>query len=210
MTSDFPIRRRTRLPADERRRQIIDVATSVIAQRGFWGLSIQDVADSCGLTVNGVLHHVGSKDGMLVAVLDHRDLEDVRALAQILGLPYPTSGWSPEDLTSIASERGIGLAEICAAVMERNAAQPEIVRLYSVLDAESLSPDHPAHDYFTSRQRVTLDGFARLAQPGVDGPALARHLLALMDGLQLQWLRDPQVDLSSAWAQIAAGVPGLS
>ena len=210
MTSELHLRRRTRLPADERRRQIIDVATSVIAERGFWGLSIQDVADSCGLTVNGVLHHVGSKNGLLVAVLDHRDREDVRALAEILGLPYPTSGWTPEDLAAVAQERRMGLAELCAAVVERNAGQPEIVRLYSLLEAESLSPDHPAHDYFSARQRITLEGFARLAPADVDAPTLARHLLALMDGLQLQWLRDAQIDLMAAWTQATREIDALS
>ncbi|HEY0187732.1 MAG TPA: helix-turn-helix domain-containing protein [Cellulomonas sp.] len=209
MSSDVSIRHRTRLPAEDRRRQIIDAATSVIAQRGFWGLSVLDVADACGLTVNGVLHHVGSKDGLLVAVLDHRDRADVRALAEILGLPFPTDGWSPEDLSTAAGRHGIGLAEICAAVVRRNAGQPEIVRLYSVLEAESMSPDHPAHAYFTDRQSRTLDGFARLAPAGADATALARHLLALMDGLQLQWLRDPAMDLVAAWAQVAAeALPG--
>lgn len=210
MTSELHLRRRTRLPTTERRKQIIDVATSLIAERGYWGLSIQDVADSCGLTVNGVLHHVGSKNGLLVAVLDHRDKEDVRALAGILGLPYPTSGWTPEDLTAVAQDRRLGLAELCAAVVERNAGQPEIVRLYSLLEAESLSPDHPAHDYFSARQRVTLEGFTRLAPVGVDALALARHLLGLMDGLQLQWLRDADIDLVAAWAQATREIAALA
>lgn len=209
MSNEIRIRRRTRLPADERRRQIIDVATSIISERGYWGLSIQDVADACGLTVNGVLHHVGSKDGLLVAVLDHRDHEDVRALAEVLEVPFPEEGWSPDELTEAAIERGIGLASMCSAVVARNARQPEIVRLYSVLGAESLSPDHPAHEYFVRRQRVALAGFARLGPPGIDDNALACHLLAVMDGLQLQWLREPSADLIAAWDMVASGIAGL-
>lgn len=210
VSSQIRIRRRTRLPADERRRQIIDAATSLIAERGYWGLSVQDVADSCGLTVNGVLHHVGTKDGLLVAVLDHRDHEDARVLAEILGVEFPEAGWAPDELVAVARERRIGLAQMCAAVMARNAVQPEIVRLYSVLEGESLTPDHPAHEYFTRRQRITLDGFARLAPSGVDRNALARHLLAVMDGLQLQWLRDPAVDLVVEWERVAAEIAGLA
>lgn len=207
--TEIRLRRRTRLPAAERRKQIVDAATAIIAARGFWGLSLQDVADTCGLTVNGVLHHVGSKDGLLVAVLDHRDHKDASALAQILGVAFPPSGWAPDDLTAVARERRIGLAAMCEAVVARNAAQPEIVRLYSVLEAESLSPDHPAHDYFNRRQRVTLEGFAQLAEPGVDGGALARHVLAVMDGLQLQWLRDPGVDLLAEWQRVASDIADL-
>lgn len=184
-------RERARLPAAERRRQIIAVASALVAERGFWGLSMQDVADGCGLTVPGLLHHVGSKDGLLVALLEHRDTEDARSLAEVLGPPE--------------SDRA-DLRRLCAALVERNASQPEIVRLFAVLEAESLAPDHPAHDYFVARQQRALDSLAELAKDVTDEPeALARQIVALMDGLQLQWLRDAdRTDLVALWEQAAA------
>jgi AcrR family transcriptional regulator len=174
-----PLRRsRPRLPAAERRRQIIDVTTRLIAERGFWGLSMQDVADGCGLTVPGLLHHVGSKDGLLLAVLDHRDEQDLLAL---------------DDRSSAA--------EICAALVRRNASQPEIVRLFAVLEAESLTPDHPAHEYFAARQRRTIEQLAAFL--GGDR-RLALRVAALMDGLQIQWLRNPgEIDLVAEWSAAA-------
>ncbi|BCY06851.1 TetR/AcrR family transcriptional regulator [Actinoplanes sp. L3-i22] len=187
MTTASPRRRdRARLPAPERRRQIIDVTTRLIAERGFWGLSMQDVADDCGLTVPGLLHHVGSKDRLLVAVLEHRDEQDHRSLTEALGRP----------------ETEVPLPEICAALVERNAAQPEIVRLFAVLEVESLAPDHPAHEYFRARQENTIRVMTTLARThGVPEPeTLARQVMALMDGLQIQWLRDPEgLDLITAW-----------
>ncbi|WP_432991389.1 TetR/AcrR family transcriptional regulator [Dactylosporangium sp. CA-233914] len=185
-------RERSRLPASQRREQIIAAATALVAERGFWGLSMQDVADECGLTVPGLLHHVGSKDGLLVAVLAHRDAEDSRAL----GEPRPAD-----------------LRTLCAALVRRNATQPEIVRLFAVLAAESLAPDHPAHDYFAARQRTVLDSLATLAKPVCDRPeALARQIMAAMDGLQLQWLRDPAgTDLVAMWREAEATLfAGLS
>ena len=177
---------RTRLPAAERRRQIITAATRLVAERGFWGLSMQDVADEWGLTVPGLLHHVGSKDGLLIAVLEHRDAEDARALTTLL---HGTASTLPE---------------LCAAVVRRNAGQPEIVRLFAVLQAESLAPDHPAHDYFAARQQRTLEELTALAKDVTDAPeSLARRIIALMDGLQLQWLRSPGTDLSQLWAATA-------
>ncbi|GIF20006.1 AcrR family transcriptional regulator [Actinoplanes tereljensis] len=179
-------RERPRLPAAERRRQIIDVTTRLIAERGFWGLSMQDVADGCGLTVPGLLHHVGSKDGLLLAVLDHRDEADVRSLDEAIG--------------DASSAR-----EICAALVRRNANQPEIVRLFAVLQAESLTPGHPAHDYFAARQQKTLEGFARLLKdltPDPDGVAV--RIAAMMDGLQVHWLRNPaEIDLVAQWEAAA-------
>ncbi|MEV0127726.1 TetR/AcrR family transcriptional regulator [Dactylosporangium sp. NPDC050688] len=192
---------RTRLPAPERRRQIITAATRLVAERGFWGLSMQDVAAACGLTVPGLLHHVGSKDGLLIAILEHRDAEDARALTELLDGPAPT------------------LPELCAAVVRRNAGQPEIVRLFAVLQAESLTPDHPAHDYFVARQQRILQELTALAKDAIGADAsgadivgadvggapevLARRIIALMDGVQLQWLRSPGSDLNQLWAATA-------
>ena len=190
-------RDRTRLPAAQRRRQILDMTTRLIGERGFWALSMQDVADACGLTVPGLLHHVGSKDGLLLAVLDHRDEEDFRSLAQQLGVdledwrgPWPSQ---------------VSLPEACDALVRRNATQPEIVRLYSVLQAESLAPDHPAFTYFAERQQRALAGFAALAEDLTPDPmSLARQVMAMMDGLQIQWLRDPETtDLVAEWQAIA-------
>lgn len=195
---------RVRLNADERRVQIVEVATALIAERGFWGTAVQDVADACGLTVAGLMHHVGSKNGLLIAVLEHRDEADVGALAHLLGIDVALL---------VPGQRipGVTLARLCSALVARNAGQPEIVRLYSVLEAESLDAAHPAHEFFGRRQEMALHAFEAVAPPDEPDPAgLARQVLALMDGLQVQWLRDPRgADLVEQWARVAARVPAL-
>ncbi|MBG0563705.1 TetR/AcrR family transcriptional regulator [Actinoplanes aureus] len=198
MKTAQPFRRdRARLPAAERRRQILEVTTGLIAERGFWGLSMQDVADGCGLTVPGLLHHVGSKDNLLVAVLEHRDEADLRSLAGELGVP--ADGLWTEGPSAVT------LPQVCAALVRRNAGQPEIVRLFAVLEAESLAPDHPAHEYFRVRQQRILSSLAALVPAPADGRAVASQVVALMDGLQIQWLREPDTfDLAAAWDAAAA------
>jgi AcrR family transcriptional regulator len=202
-------RDRPRLPAAERRRQIIDASSVLIAERGFWGLSMQDVADRCGLTVPGVLRHVGSKVGLLVAVLEHRDVEDARSLREQLGVGED----AVPDEWSAGGPDGVDLRGLCSATVRRNAGQPEFVRLFTVLEAESLTPAHPAHDYFVRRQKQAIAAFTSLARDISDRPeSLARHLVAMMDGLQVQWLRDTDaVDLVREWEVAAAvlfGAPG--
>ncbi|MGY6022289.1 TetR/AcrR family transcriptional regulator [Streptomyces spinosirectus] len=196
-------RDRPRLPAAERRRQIVDITSALIADRGFWGLSMQDVADRCGLTVPGVLRHVGSKTGLLVAVLEHRDVEDARSLRAHLGVGED----EVPDEWSAGGPEGVGLRQLCSATMRRNAEQPEIVRLFTVLEAESLTPSHPAHAYFVKRQENATAAFASLAVDVSDRPhSLARRIVAMMDGLQIQWLRAPRTfDLVREW-ELAAEV----
>lgn len=190
-----------RLPAAERLRQIMEISSTLIAERGYWGLSMQDVADRCGLTVPGVLRHVGSKTGLLIAVLAHRDLEDARSLREQLGVGED----EVPDEWSEGGPDGVDLRQLCLATMHRNAEQPEIVHLFAVLEAESLTPSHPAHDYFAKRQRQALAAFTTLAKGVTDRPEiLARHIMAMMDGLQIQWLRAPEtVDLVREWESAA-------
>jgi hypothetical protein len=66
-----------------------------------------------------------------------------------------------------------------------------------VLSAESVDPMHPAHDWFRERYDRTRAGFAEalaadqergVIAPGHDPHVLARTLIALLDGLELQFL----------------------
>lgn len=188
---------RSRMSASDRLTQILTVSAGLIAERGFWGLTLRDVALACGITEGGVLHHVGSKDQLLVAVLEYRDAVDLAQLADLLGV-------SPEVFDS-ANDVSVGLRELCEALVLRNARQPEIVRLYTVLNGESLDPAHPAHEYFHARERWALELFAAAADPAWGERSLvAREVLAAMDGMQLRWLRDLDgVDLVAEWRRIA-------
>jgi AcrR family transcriptional regulator len=184
-------RRRRRLEPEDRRAEIVEAATRLIAEHGFRGLTVQGVADACGMTVAGVLHHMGSKDGILVAVLGHRDAVDAAAT------------------TALAQGQDDPRALLDAVVL-RNSTQPEIVRLYGVLDAESLNPNHPAHRYFSRRYQRSRRDIERVLTGHVPDPAVtAVQVLAAMDGLQLQWLRDPdRFDLLDQWRRLADKILG--
>ena len=81
------------------------------------------------------------------------------------------------------------------------------MELHVIVSAEGTSEDHPLRGYFVGRSTwligLVRQAFERAAaegqlQPGVDCTSAARTLLALMDGLQIQWLlnRD-QVDMAA-------------
>lgn len=184
---------RTRMAPTRRRRQILDEATRVIGLRGYYGFSLQEVADGCGLTVAGVLHHVGTKDGLLLALLADRDRRDHEAVAAESGLPG-------EGLFS----EGLPIPRVRAvlrAFVARNSTQPELVRLYAMLRTESLFESHPAYEYFRERDARVLETFGRMVATKVPDPtSTARQLLALMGGLEEQWLRAPDAfDLVAEW-----------
>jgi len=170
-----------------RRQEILDAAVEVFSSAGFHKGSLRDVADRVGLSQAGLLHHFPSKEHLLQAVLTWRD-DNARVR---LGEPLP---------------EGIDMLRGMVNLAEYNASTPELVELHVILSAEGTSADHPIHDYFVGRYALVFD-MIRAAfedaqarnqlQPGVDCASAARTLIALMDGLQVQWLlhRD-EVDMA--------------
>jgi len=165
----------------ERRQQIVDAAVEVFSSAGFHKGSIRDVAEKAGLSQAGLLHHYPSKEHLLEAVLTWRDSETRR----LLGEPFP---------------EGLDFLRGMVRAAEHNATTPELVELHVIVSAEGTSAEHPLRDYFVRRYASVVDltrrAFERAAtegqvQPGVDCASAARTLVALMDGLQIQWLLDP-------------------
>ena len=85
-----------------------------------------------------------------------------------------------------------------------------MVQLFTVLSAESLNPDHPLHDEFMGRMEDIWERYSKY--PWVVPPQLGawagsmrpvvRKAMEIMDGVQLWWLREPEVDLCKEWAQM--------
>lgn len=186
-----------------RRQQIFDEAIEIIGQRGYRGFSLQELAQRCGLSNAGLLHHFPSKDQLLIALLNERDRRDYAALEEA-GLHY-----RDKDPTQIPLE---SLYQMLREVVVRDSNRPEIVRLYAVLRAESLDEDHPAEPFFVARAQRTLDELTRMLTPHCADPkATARQLIGFHGGLEEQWLREKRgFDLVAEWDRGAAMLLGLS
>ena len=169
----------------ERREQILDAAAAAFAEGGTRGTSLADVAARVGVSQPGLLHHDPNTQALILAVLERRDDEDQRYLAEF-------------------SDSGHSVVELYTTLCLRNTDRPELVRLYAVTSAESLDPAHPAHDFFQQRfrrlravvaERIVKDQGRGLLPRELDPTETAVGLIALMDGLQLQWLMQPSIDM---------------
>ena len=60
----------TRLPAHERKDQILDVALKVFATKGFHESSMNDIAELAGITKPVVYQHFESKRALFLALID--------------------------------------------------------------------------------------------------------------------------------------------
>jgi AcrR family transcriptional regulator len=60
-----------RLPAIERKEQVLDVALAVFAEKGFHDTSMNDIAEAAGVTKPVVYQHYESKRALFLAIIDH-------------------------------------------------------------------------------------------------------------------------------------------
>ncbi|KRE31310.1 TetR/AcrR family transcriptional regulator [Agromyces sp. Soil535] len=163
-----------------KRAAILEAALAVFAKGGYRAGSLREVAAEVGMSEAGLLHHFPNKSALLAEVLDLRDQKSITMV--------PLDAEDPGETLR-------GLVELA----RYNASVPGVVDLYCTLSAEATSPDHPAHGYFVRRYTDTIGrltrSFTRCAErgtlrPGIRPESAARATVALMDGLQVQWLLD--------------------
>ena len=171
----------------DRRSEILNAAVECFGTLGYYGTSLQKIATMVGLTKAGVLHYVGSKEGLLHAVLNEmydRETEDITA--------------------GMVRNEHPHIAEMWRKTVAINAKRPKLVHMFSTLSAEALNPDHPAHDYFANREERIVDVAENIrwhVPKGVDAEQVLRAGFAMMDGVQLRWLRKPGQDLNAMWVE---------
>lgn len=93
------------------------------------------------------------------------------------------------------------LREVLHAIVERNVANKEILRMFVVLRAEATTPGHPAHAHLAQREaRIHREVGASVSHL-VDAPyEFALETFALMGGLEMMWLLEPySFDLVEQW-----------
>jgi AcrR family transcriptional regulator len=184
----------------ETRAALVEAARRVFAEDGYRGGSLARIADGVGVTQAAVLHHFGSKDALLAEVLRARDAVDARELVE--------DGQPPAV--------GFEILDRLLMVVEHNTRREGLVRLYVTMAGEAIDADSPARDWladhFARGQAVVVAALRRGMAAGSvrpDTPVLlvGQVVAAVLDGLQVQWLLDPDgVDMVAAASQAFAGL----
>lgn len=176
----------TYLKGVAKREEILEKALDVIGREGIRGASVKEIADAVHLSPAGILHHFGTKEELFTEILRKRDELDQELFTD--GAPAEQSALAYLNLT------------------QRNAQVPGLIELFSEMAVEAADPQHPAHNFFVKRGVETRAGFEEairvLQESGrlqlhSDPAMLARVIQAVSDGLQIQWLLDPSVDMAA-------------
>jgi len=166
------------------REAALEASLEVFGAAGYWGATFKDVAEKAGITSAGLTYHFADKDALLTAALSERDRrvrERIERRVQAGAV----------DSRSLAAE--------IEAIVEENISQQGLAEVHTIISAESVSSEHPAHELFRSRYKDTRERLARRFElieeqenwtPPLPPSMLAILLIAVADGVQMQWLLD--------------------
>ncbi|MGE2715371.1 TetR/AcrR family transcriptional regulator [Mycolicibacterium litorale] len=174
---------------EDRRQRILAVAERLLARNGWRNTSLAQIAREAGVTPAGLLHHFESKEQLLNAVLDARDMDD----------------------DTHADRTGDLFVQI-ARVAQRFERAPELVGTFTVLLVENIAPDAPLHDRLLDRQRAAAAIVADIIRRGqragryrqdLNPVTKAVEILAFVNGMETSWLLDPSIPLAEVFKEYA-------
>lgn len=168
-----------------RRQDILKAAFDVFSKVGYTSGSLSQIAEIVGITEAGILHHFKTKANLLTSVLEYRDEVTTNTI----------EGFNTD---------GIGFVKAWLRLVDHNVKVPGLVELFCVVSAEATKENHPAHEFFKNRYAFSIE-LAKKAMVDLQTNGhisttanpedLGRALIALTDGLQLQWLLDRKWDM---------------
>ncbi|MCZ9880589.1 TetR/AcrR family transcriptional regulator [Arthrobacter sp. B2a2-09] len=172
--------------SSSRRGALLDAVIASVAEHGFERSSLRDIAARAGMTHVGLLRHFPGKAELLITALEDQEERERLELERAI------SG-------------GASDTEAMALLLEILTRDREATKNWLALAIASSDPEHPAHAFFRHRQdgfrRVVAEFSRRADTPNVgmfDPTTRATLLIAVVDGLRLQWLIDPTIDAAAA------------
>jgi AcrR family transcriptional regulator len=184
------------------REAVLDAAERVMAEQGYAGASINAIVDEAGIPISSVYHYFGSKDGVLLAVMERgseRFFAEIPEPVERIGTPL-------EHLTVTAQTAAAGLEQ-----------HPDFLKLVIVMAAQPPAGEAAhAHEVVTRVREFALErlrkqlGLAFERDPRsaiVD--RLARYSLALVDGAFVAHQADEKVSLASLVEMLPAALVAI-
>lgn len=171
----------------KRRREIVAAASLAFGQYGYHGASLRQIADQVGTTNGTLIAYFGSKEGLLVAVLEH---------------------WREETAPETDVFHGLDYFRSFAFLMRYHAKRRGLIELFLTMSIEAAREDHPARPFILERQLDTITGMSENLRIAVERQevefmsaesveAEARLMIATLDGLEIQWIQSDDLDLEA-------------
>lgn len=183
---------------EAKRAEIKAAALAVLERDGEAGASMRVIAKEAGISLAGLMHYFPTRDVLLTELQRDGDEQFQQR--------YRDSGTD------------IDPGEVLAQAMVDKAAKPGSGTVYlSLAAAAAIDPSHPAAEYLRERYeriRAVIANDVRRRQAAgtvpahVDAEFAAAALISAADGIQIQWMSDPSIDMGAhvrrVWAVLLA------
>jgi AcrR family transcriptional regulator len=180
---------------------LLDAAKQLVGERGYAGASVRDLAAAAGANVAAVNYHFGSREKLLNQAVLEQFLEWSDRVAEVEVDP------DAEPLSQLA-------ARARQMIDGLPAAQPAFVVFLEALLQATRSPElrGQLREHYAEQRERAMRSIAA-STSGRDLPVrfkevLASYVLAVVDGLQLQALLDP--DAIPSGEELAVLYEGLA
>ena len=190
---DHPIRKRTRLDPQARRRQILDATSRLILEEGLGALTMERLAREVGISKALVYNYYASREGLLEALLQ-REQDDLRDR----GMAAALRAESFEDLIRLTTRLYLEQAHDHGALIATLASDPLLVgRIAAVSQVERARTIR----YFVRMTRRAFDLSEDLSTACVD-------MLMTVTGRAGRLVAEGQIEVESATNLCVALITG--
>ena len=162
-----------RMTAAERREQLLTVARTLFAQRGFEGTSIEEVAARGEVSKPVVYEHFGGKEGLYAVVVDREVTHLLAAMRAAL------AGGSARQL----------IEQAAVTLLDYIEENPDGFRIL-VRDSPIGSASYQSilGDVASRVEGILVDPFERIGLDARSGPMYAQMLVGMVSQIGLWWL----------------------
>ncbi|MFE4196741.1 TetR/AcrR family transcriptional regulator [Paenarthrobacter sp. NPDC056912] len=163
-----------------KRAEILDAATRLFAASAYHRVPLSEIAADVGLSESGLMHHFRSKKHLLLGVAERR-------------LEQTATWWTSQ---SQEADHPLALFRSMVESTRELVREPGLIELFVQVCAEAADSSTPAHQLYAGwYERAVGETAQRLAagvergylRDDINVGACAREIIAVSDGLQLQW-----------------------
>jgi AcrR family transcriptional regulator len=183
---------------EAKRAEIKAAALAVLERDGEAGASMRVIAKEADISLAGLMHYFPTRDLLLTEIQRDGDAK--------------FEEWYRN------SDADLDPGEVLAQAMVDKAGKPGSGTVYlSLAAAAAVDPSHPAAQYLRERYEwmrslvadyVTRRQAAGIVPPHVDAEFAAAALISAADGIQIQWMSDPTIDMGdhirAVWRRLLA------
>ena len=162
------------------RQKIIDAATALVMEQGVKGTSLADIANAAGISKGTLFYHFAAKDDLIYELTEqHFD------------------GITKANLKRAAQMQSVSLQEILQESLSSIVRAEDRGKLNLYLLQEAVTETPALKDRFAGKYQefqLMMGHFLDMVVPQINpdkAKVLSRLLVAILDGLIIQWLLEP-------------------